>query len=124
MENKLDLMRLHSRASIRLYDFFDTDKGSTLFLKDVAFNDGRTIKQHSCTGNQKTWVCAGKECEWFVKLTLKRPTKSAGTKAAAVPTRKWYVSALSLRHSSTCVCAASCTPRQMRELSGFEAALV
>ncbi|ETL45573.1 hypothetical protein L916_04366, partial [Phytophthora nicotianae] len=72
----LDVLHLHGRDAIRLHDSFPDRKQWEAFLKDVAFNNNKSIKQINRGGSKKTLKCTDENCEWFVALSYRPKPKA------------------------------------------------
>lgn len=125
---KFDLLASYGVERIALYTYFHGTKRSTDFLKDYAYNEGKSIRLYSFEGNQKRWVCDCEGCPWFVQLSKKRPAKDPSrgkvTKLSHIPANAWYISKLHIVHDDLCSSVHKCSARQLQALSAFKGSIV
>ncbi|ETL83704.1 hypothetical protein L917_16388 [Phytophthora nicotianae] len=127
---KLGLMRLYGQDQLVLHAFFDDLPVAGAFVRDYAPNANRGVYRKYAYGNMKTWVCTSHSCGWLVSLTKKRASvASAGKvkkvmKLSHVPSGAYYISKLNLTPSQCCTSSPDVNARQLKELTGFTAAIL
>lgn len=119
----LNLQGLHGRDRVQLRDYFERAGLGSTFLKDVAFNDNKAIRQASFNGTQKRWLCSDDSFLWFVLLSKKHPSTQRETKLPSIPAGSWYVSKMNLLHLDVCSSSRKPASRQLARLTGLQSAL-
>lgn len=121
----LDLIRLHGRDRIAEHDYMLDVRSWTRFLKDYAFNEGKSVHQTQACGTRKKWVCTDASCPWMVVLSKRRNSVvGSATKLGDIPSSAWFVSEAIISHSDMCLANRACSKRQLQELDGFRSSIV